>query len=330
MHGLFQDLKHSVRILAKKPGFTLIAVVTLALGIGANTAIFGVVNAVLLRPLQYPNPDRLVAISENSLWDPDISVAYPDYLDWLAQQSVFEEMSAHMPTGGIISGANEPERVLGRWVTPSFFSTLGVQPMLGRAFTEAENNPGAPPVMVISHGLWQRQFGGAHDAIGKPIAYNGEPWTVIGVMPPWFDFYGRTNLNNDLFTPLGRRSNQAYMQDRNSHTVQVTARLKPGVPIEQARAERDRHPYGAGGPEERCAGVSHKKWSDTHANRRGLWARAGVSADATDDHAVVRSCAQRCHYVRGGIRFPDFHRAGGLLPPSTQSNQGRSTGCDSI
>ncbi len=237
VHGLFQDLKHAVRMLVKKPGFTLIAVVTLALGIGANTAIFSVVNAVLLRPLPYPNADRLVAVSENSLWDPDISVAYPNYLDWQAQQSVFEEMSARMPTGGIISGANEPERVIGRRVTPSFFSTLGVQPMLGRAFTEAENNPGAPPVMVISHGLWQRQFGGASDAIGKPIAYNGEPWTVIGVMPPWFDFYGRTNLNNDLFTPLGRLSNQEYMQDRNSHTVQVTARLKPGVPIEQARAE---------------------------------------------------------------------------------------------
>jgi putative ABC transport system permease protein len=211
--------------------------VTLALGIGANTAIFSVVNAVLLRPLPYPNPDRLVAVSENSLWDPDISVAYPDYVDWQAQQSVFEEMAARMPTGGIISGANEPERVIGRLVTPSFFSTLRVQPMLGRAFTETENNPGASPVMVISHGLWQRQFSGTSDSIGKSINYNGEPWTVIGVMPPWFDFYGRTNINNDFFTPLGRLNNQEFMQDRNSHTVRVTARLKAGVTIEQARAE---------------------------------------------------------------------------------------------
>ena len=178
-----------------------------------------------------------MAISENSLQDPDISVAYPDYLDWRAQQSVFEEMSARMPMGGIITGANEPERVIGRLVTPSFFSTLGVQPMLGRAFTEAENSPGAPPVMVISHGLWQRQFGGAADAIGKSITYNGEPWTVIGVMPPWFDFYGRTNINNDLFKPIGRLHNLEFLQDRNSHTVQVTARLKPGVSIEQAQSE---------------------------------------------------------------------------------------------
>ncbi|MBA2527823.1 MAG: ABC transporter permease [Pyrinomonadaceae bacterium] len=196
MDGLWQDLKHAIRMLVKKPAFTLIAVVTLALGIGANTAIFSVVDAVLLRPLPYPSADRLVAISANSLTSSDISVAYLDYLDWRAQQSVFDEMSARLPTGGIFTGANEPERVIGRSVTPTFFSTLGVQPMLGRAFTEAEDSPGAPAVMVISYGLWQRQFGGAADAIGKSINYNGEPWTVIGVMPSWFDFYGRTNIKS--------------------------------------------------------------------------------------------------------------------------------------
>ena len=237
MAGFWQDLKHATRSLVKKPAFTLIAIVTLALGIGANTAIFSVVNAVLLRPLPYPNADRLVAISENSLKASDISVAYPDYLDWRAQQTVFEDMSARMPYGGIITGANEPERVIGRLVTPSFFSTLGVQPMLGRAFTEAENKPGTPPVMVISHGLWQRQFGGASDVIGKSITYNGEPWTVIGVMPAWFDFYGRTNVNNDVFVPLGYLNNLEFMQDRQSHTVRVTARLKPGVTIEQAQSQ---------------------------------------------------------------------------------------------
>ena len=237
MKTLLQDWRYGLRILWKKPGFTLVAVVTLALGIGANTAIFSVVNAVLLRPLPYPTADRLVAISENSLKAADISVAYPDYLDWRAQQSVFEEMSARMPTGGVITGANEPERVIGRLVTPNFFSTLGVQPMLGRGFSEAENKPGSPPVMVISHGLWQRQFGSSSDVIGKSITYNGEPWTVIGVMPAWFDFYGRTNINNDVFVPLGYLNNLEFMQDRNSHTVRVTARLKPGVSIEQARSE---------------------------------------------------------------------------------------------
>ena len=237
MQSLWHDLRNGLRTLVKKPGFTLIAVITLALGIGANAAIFSVVNAVLLRPLPYPNAERLVAVSENSLEAPDISVAYPDYLDWQTQQSVFEEMSARMPTGGVITGANEPERVIGRLVTPSFFSTLGVQPLLGRAFTEAENKPGTPPVIVISHGLWQRQFSGASDVIGKTIMYNGEPWTVIGVMPSWFDFYGRTNINNDVFVPLGYLNNLEFMQDRNSHTVRVTARMKPGVSIEQAQSQ---------------------------------------------------------------------------------------------
>jgi hypothetical protein len=114
MESLFKDIRYGARSLWKRPGFTAIAVTTLALGIGANTAIFSVVNAVLLRPLPYPNADRLVAVSENSLEAPDISVAYPDYLDWRAQQSSFEEMSARMPTGGIITGANEPERVIGQ------------------------------------------------------------------------------------------------------------------------------------------------------------------------------------------------------------------------
>ncbi len=235
---LWQDLRYGVRMLLKKPGFALIAVITLALGIGATTAVFSVFYAVLLRPLPYPNADRLVAISENSLKSPDISVAYPNYLDWRAQQTVFEDMSARMPTGGIFAaGANEPERVLGRHVTSSFFSTLGVQPMLGRAFTETESTPGAPPVIVISHGLWQRQFGGSPDAVGKSVTYNGEPWTVVGVMPSWFEFYGRHNINNDVFTPLGHFTNQEFMQERKSHTVRVEARLKPGVSVEQAQAE---------------------------------------------------------------------------------------------
>ncbi|HVQ39672.1 MAG TPA: ABC transporter permease, partial [Pyrinomonadaceae bacterium] len=227
MVGLWQDLKQAARMLVKKPGFTSIAVLTLALGIGANTAIFSIVNAVLLKPLPYPNAEQLVALSENSLKAADISVAYPDYLDWRAQNTVFQEMSARMPTGGVISGAHEPERVIGRLVTPNFFSTLGIQPMLGRAFTEAETVPGSPPLIVISYGVWQRQFAGDPDAIGKSITYNGEPWTVVGVMPASFDFYGRTNINNDVFTPLGRISNLDYMRDRTSHTVRVTARLKP-------------------------------------------------------------------------------------------------------
>jgi putative ABC transport system permease protein len=237
MENLIKDLRYGLRSLRKHRGFTVVAVITLGLGIGANTAMFSVVNAVLLRPLPYPNSERLVALSGNSIEDSDLAVSYPDYLDWQAQQSVFEEMAARMPTGGVITGANDPERVIGRLVTPNFFSTLGVQPMLGRSFTEAENSPGSAPVIVISYGVWQRQFGGVTDVIGKPITYNGEPWTVVGVLPASFDFYGRTNVNNDVFTPLGLLNNQDFMRDRNSHTVRITARLKPDVTLEHARAE---------------------------------------------------------------------------------------------
>jgi len=213
MANILKDLRHGIRSLLKHRGFTIVAVITLGLGIGANTLMFSVVNAVLLRPLPYPNAERLVSLSQSSLEDPDLAVSYPDYLDWRAQQSVFDDMAARLPTGGVITGANEPERVIGRLVTPSFFTTLGVQPMLGRSFTEAENAPGAR-VMVISHGLWQRQFGGSPDAIGKPITYNGEAWTVIGVLPPTFDFYGRTNINNDFFAPLGRLGDEDFIAVR--------------------------------------------------------------------------------------------------------------------
>ncbi|HSE34210.1 MAG TPA: ABC transporter permease [Pyrinomonadaceae bacterium] len=234
---MIKDFRHGIRSLLKHRGFTAVAVITLGLGIGASTLMFSVVNAVLLRPLPYPNPDRLVSLSQSSLEEPDLAVSYPDFLDWRSQNSVFEDMAARLPTGGVIQGANEPERVIGRLVTPSFFSTLGVQPLFGRSFTEAENTPGAAPVMVISHGLWQRQFGGSRDVIGKPITYNGAVWTVIGVLQPSFDFYGRTNINNDIFTPLGLLGNQDFMRDRNSHAVRVTARLKPDVSIERARSE---------------------------------------------------------------------------------------------
>jgi putative ABC transport system permease protein len=236
MESLFKDIRYGVRSLVKHRGFTAVAVITLALGIGANATIFSVVNAVLLKSLPYPEADRLVAISENSRQSPDISVSYPDYLDWRARQTVFENMSAHLPAGGVITGAGEPDRVLGRFVSASFFSTLGIQPAVGRAFTDLEDTPGNK-VMVISHVLWQRRFGGAPAVIGKAITYNGEPWTVVGVMPAEFDFYGRTNLNNDIFIPLGTLADQDFMRDRQSHMLRITARLRPGIALEEARSQ---------------------------------------------------------------------------------------------
>jgi putative ABC transport system permease protein len=230
-----QDIRYGLRSLANNRGFTLVALLTLALGIGANAAIFSVLYGVLLKPLPYPDPDRLVVMYESSKEDPMMATAYPDYLDWNAQQNVFDSIAARMPAGGVLTGG-EPERVIGRWVTASFFQTLGVQPGLGRTFTESEDSPGADRVIVLSYNLWRRHFGGDPNLIGKAIQYNAESWTVVGVMPASFDFYGQANIGNDFFIPLGQLGSQEYMHDRQSHTVMVVGRLKPKVTLEQASA----------------------------------------------------------------------------------------------
>jgi predicted permease len=237
LESLLRDVRYAARMLAKRPGFTAVAVLTLALGIGANTAIFSVVDGVLLKPLSLPDPERLVAVSEHSTESTSTPVAYPNYLDWRARQTVFEDLAARMPTGGVLTGDGGPERITGRSVSASFFHTLGVRPAAGRFFEEDEDRPGGPALMILGHGLWRRRFGADPAVVGKSILYNGEVWTVAGVMPPDFDYYGANNANNDFFTSLGRLADQKYMRDRNSHPLEVTARLKRGVTLERARAE---------------------------------------------------------------------------------------------
>lgn len=237
LETLAQDLGYALRSLRHHPGFAAVVVLTLALGIGACTAIFSVVNGVLLKPLPFPEADQLVALSERSREAPQTAVAYPDYLDWRAQQTVFEELAARWITGGVLTGQGEPERVFGRWVTASFFPTLGVKPQIGRFFNAEEDAPGSGAVIVLGYSLWQRRYGGDPQLIGKTIFYNSESWTVIGVAPAGFDFYGQNNQNNDFFLPFGRLVDREFMRDRHSHAVWVTGRLKPGVTIDQARAQ---------------------------------------------------------------------------------------------
>ncbi|HZM88828.1 MAG TPA: ABC transporter permease [Blastocatellia bacterium] len=234
---ILRDFRYGARMLLKHKGFTAVAIVTLTLGIGANTAIFSVVNGVLLKSLPFPESERLVTITETSKEVPVLSVAFPNYLDWRAQQTVFEDLAAWRPAGGVITGGPEPLRVIGRFVSASLFSILGVQPHSGRFFTKDEDKPGAERVMVLSYGLWRGRFGGDPGLIGKPISYNGESWTVIGVTPANFDFYGQGNLNNDFFIPLGGIADQRFMQNRSSHPVWVMARMKPGIRLEQAQRE---------------------------------------------------------------------------------------------
>jgi putative ABC transport system permease protein len=229
------DFRYSARALRKNPSFAVLAILTIALGIGANTSIFTAVNGVLLKSFSFPEAERLVVVTGVSKSLSDMGVSYPDYLDWRAEQNVFVDLGARFPAGGIITGIGEPERVFGRYVTASFFSTLRIKPQIGRFFGEDEDKAGAAHVLVISDGLWRRCFNADPAVIGRAINFNGASWTVIGVLPANFDFYGRSNLNNDVFLPMiGTFGKESFVNDRSSHPCAVIARLRPGVSEHQA------------------------------------------------------------------------------------------------
>ena len=188
METLFKDISYAIRGLRKRPGFTLVAVITLALGIGANTSIFSVVNAVLLKPLRFKDPDRLAIIWEEATFAgfPRNTPAPANYLDWKSQNRSFEDMAATRSTSFNLTGDGEPERIAAYGVTSNFFPLLGVQPLLGRAFLAEEDRPGGNKVAVLSYQLWQTRYGGVNDIINRDILLNGEKHTVVGVMPADF------------------------------------------------------------------------------------------------------------------------------------------------
>src|SRR5215468_2064240 len=183
MQTLWQDMRYGARMLLKQPGFTLIALLTISLGVGANTAIFSVINAVLLRPLPYPESERLALYNERSPQMDGMSISWPNYADWRAQQRVFEEMAVFNRGDYNLTGVGEPERIQAGQVTASLFTTLRAHAALGRVFTADEDKPGGPPVVVLSYGLWQRRFGGQASILNEPIQLNGKSYTVIGIMP---------------------------------------------------------------------------------------------------------------------------------------------------
>src|SRR5215470_7446936 len=221
------DFHYSARSLRKNPGFAILATLTIALGTGATTSIFTAVNGVLLKAFSFPEAERLVVVSCVSKSLPDMGVSYPDYLDWRSEQHVFVDLGARFPAGGVIAGIGEPERAFGRYVTASFFTTLQVKPQIGRVFSEDEDKPGAPCVLVMSDGLWKRRFNADPAVIGRAINFNGASWTVVGVLPANFDFYGRDNGNNDLFLPMiGTYGDGSFVNDRASHPCAVIARVR--------------------------------------------------------------------------------------------------------
>src|SRR3979411_747131 len=205
----------SRRQLRKSPGFTFIAVLTLALGIGANTAIFSVIYAVLLQPLPYPEGDRIIILTETDSNQPQISVAYPDYVDWKRDNTVFENIAVSRRESFNLSGlpGRAPEQVSGGLGTGNFFKVIGLNAQLGRVFTEEEDRVGGPPVCVISDKLWQRVFARDPNVLGKSVNFGNQPYTILGVMPPQM-FSPRTS---EVWFPLTRRTGDAMWQSRDNH-----------------------------------------------------------------------------------------------------------------
>jgi putative ABC transport system permease protein len=237
MKDLIQDLRYGARMLAKKPGFTLVAIITLALGIGANTAIFSVVNAVLLRPLPFPQPERLAMVNTTNLARgiTNFGTSMPDFRAWRKRNHTFEKMAAFNTTSFNISGTAEPKRVTGAQVSADLFGVLGVSPVRGRAFTAEEETFGKHHVVIVSEALWQRRFGAEAGLTDQTMTLNGERYAIVGVMPRDFQFPDQTIA---LWTPLAVADGSEY-NTRGNYWLGVVARLKPGVAAAQAQAEMD-------------------------------------------------------------------------------------------
>jgi len=236
MNSIMQDLRYGLRTLLKNPGFTLVAVVTLALGVGVNTAIFSVVNGVLLRPLPFNQPERIVTLWENNLKDgierDDVSPA--NFLDWRERSRSFEEMAFANPWSLDYTGKTEPETWRAARVSQGFFRILGAQAMVGRAFLPEEYETGRNQVVILSYGLWQRRFGSDPKVVGQKLTLDGQPMTVVGVMPPEFKLR-LFDREEALWWP--QTPDESMRQQRRATYLKVIARLKPGVSVEQARAE---------------------------------------------------------------------------------------------
>ncbi len=246
MSTLWQDLRYGVRMLLKRPGTTSIALLTLALGIGANTAVFSVVNTVLLRPLPFNNPHQLVTVWERNPKEgyEQNPPAAPNFVEWRDQNQVFAGMAAFSSGEKFnLTGTDQPLQVEGARVSAGLFQLLGVGPVMGRPFTSDEDQPGREQVVIVSHGLWLRRFGADPHLVGQTVALNGKSYSVVGIMPPGFEFPGGTGLildsysspPADLWVPLALTP--AELRQRSAHYLQVVARLKPGITLGRAGEE---------------------------------------------------------------------------------------------
>ena len=228
---ILQDSRYALRMLRRNPSFSVAAIFTMALGIGANTAIFSVVNVALVRPLPYPEPERLISLSDTVQGMKNWPSTYLNYLDWKRQNRVFENLAAYQGDSFNVDHGDGVEHVRAWNVSAEFFRTLGVRPFLGRDFLPEDDRPGATPVVELSYGMWQRWFAGDSGVIGRTLSVSGRSFVIAGILPKSFRFYEAAGL----YTPLGLSANE--MQGRSSHNVRVIGRLKPGVSLSQARAD---------------------------------------------------------------------------------------------
>lgn len=236
LEDLWSDVSYAIRTLRQRPGFAAVALLTLALGAGATTVMFTVINGVLLKPFAYPEPDKLLKLEEKTSWSTEWgnlwAFTYPNYLD-CKRQSTSLAMAAFRYGGGTVSKPGEPEYIDARLISFDLFSVVRVPMFRGRAFLPEEDRPGGAPVAIISYELWQRRFGGSAGAIGTPIVYEGKSYTVVGITPAGFRL---ADDQTDIFTPLSQETG-AFMQNREGHGVRVWARLRPGATAAQAKAE---------------------------------------------------------------------------------------------
>jgi putative ABC transport system permease protein len=232
METLLQDIKYAITLLIKKPAFSIVAIFGLMVGIGANTAIFSVVNALLLKPLPYQDPGQLVDLWSDNTVDPKAphAISYPNFVDWRDQSQLFDGMAAYTQNDFNLTGAGEPERLHGAQTTYNLFSVLGVNPVVGRSFLPEDDTPGARPVAILSFGIWQHRFGGDRGVIGRPIALDGSSVEVVGVLPPGFNFSRETEIWMPLAMPYDPNM-------RLSLGLLGIGRLKYGVKLGQARSE---------------------------------------------------------------------------------------------
>ena len=239
MNSILRDLRYALRALAHAPAFALIAVLTLGLGIGANTAIFSVVDAVLLRPLPFPHPGQLLSVRENDRNFPSMSVCYPDYLDWLADNRSFQQLSVYRGTGAVLTNAGPPAVINGQDASWQYFSVLGIRPELGRTFLAAEDKVGASDVVVLADSLWRQHFSASPGILGQTVELNAKPYTVVGVMPRGFPGLAAGTNAPQFWVPLGAEATKASgLTERGDHPgLNGLGRLKPGVTLAMARAD---------------------------------------------------------------------------------------------